>query len=62
VNKNPILTNYVSDIDLLLQNFDKEHPEPSKSQQKEQKKYKTIHHLRDQVVAPNETKKLWDKF
>jgi hypothetical protein len=38
---------YVSDADKFLQNFDQQHPQKSKSQQKEIEKYRRIFNLRD---------------
>lgn len=47
MSKNPIYKNYISEIDSVLQAFDKEHPELSKAQKKEQEKYAHIYYLRD---------------
>ena len=38
---------YVSEIDQFMQEFDKKHPEPSKSQQREIEKHQRIFRLRD---------------
>lgn len=62
MSKQPILTNYVSEIDQFLQDFDKKHPEPTKSQQKEQAKYRRIYKLRDTTDRPEEKKTLWEGF
>ena len=59
---NKIVTNYVSEIDQFLQGFDKQHSEPSKSQQKEITKYQRIYRLRDNVHSIKSAKKLWDDF
>jgi hypothetical protein len=48
------IMHYVSDIDVLLEKFDKEHPVLSKSQQKEQKKYQHIYQLRDERNERNQ--------
>lgn len=56
------LTHYVSDIDLFLQNYDKKHPELSKSQQEEIAKLKRIYRLRDDRLAREPSKTLWDEF
>jgi hypothetical protein len=57
-----ILRHYVSDIDLLLENFDKEHPEVSESQRKEIEKYHRIYFLRDTANRLESPKKLWEGF
>jgi hypothetical protein len=63
VSRAPKLTNYVSEIDQFLQEFDKQHPELTKSQQKEDKKYKRIHHLRDHTERTTEDNtQLWEGF
>jgi hypothetical protein len=60
---NKKLTNYVSEIDQFLQKFDKEHPELSKAQHREKKKYKRIYALRDSAARSEaKKKKLWDGF
>ena len=59
-NKN--FSNYVSDIDRFLQDYDKKHPELSKSQQKEIAKLKRIYRLRDDAKASEVSQTLWDEF
>ncbi len=58
------LTNYTSEIDQYLQAFDKKNPNPSLSQQEEQKKHNLIRLLRD--TAPNEKQeaatRIWKDF
>lgn len=58
----PKLTNYVSEIDQVLQAFDREHPELSLSQQKEKEKYRRIYFLRDHIERLTTVIKLWEKF
>jgi len=58
----PKLTNYVSEVDQFLQQFDQQQPNLSKSQQKELAKYSRIHYLRDTADRPEETTKLWEGF
>ena len=53
---------YTSDIDKLLQSFDKEHPEKSESQQKEIEKYDRIYKLRDKSISVEKSDTLWDNF
>lgn len=57
MKQNKTLKNYVSDIDQFLLAFDKKHPQPSLSQQKEQKKYQRIGFLRDTADRPFLSKK-----
>ena len=57
-----MLTEYVSEIDQFLQEFDKQHPDLTKSQQKEQAKYRRIYRLRDTTERPDDTVKLWEGF
>lgn len=59
---NKILKNYVSEVDLFLQKFDRTHPVPSASQQKEIDKYKQIYFLRDVEDRPSDPSILWEKF
>jgi hypothetical protein len=64
VSSNPILRNYVSDLDQFLQEFNQQHPQLSQTQQQEVTKYRRIYRLRDEhdnkpVVAVN---KLWEGF
>lgn len=58
----PKLTNFVSEIDQDLQKFDKEHPQPSLSQQKEQEKYAHIYYLRDIADRPEQAEKIGEDF
>lgn len=54
LNKQHIDKAYVSEHDLFLHRFDKEHPQKSKSQLKEIEKHKKIFALRDGAVkAPS---------
>lgn len=62
MSKYPKLTHYVSEIDLDLQKFDKEHPQPSLTQQKEQEKYANIYKLRDTVNHAKQPIKIWEDF
>jgi hypothetical protein len=55
-------SHYVSDIDCFLQDYDKKHPELSKSQQKEIAKLKRIYRLRDDATSKDTSKTLWDEF
>lgn len=52
LNKQHIDKAYVSEHDLFLNQFDKKHPQPSLSQQKEIDKYKKIYALRDGQQSP----------
>jgi hypothetical protein len=58
----PKLTDFVSEIDQDLQQFDKKHPQPSRSQQKEQEKYARIYYLRDTADRPEEPIKTGGDF
>jgi hypothetical protein len=63
VSRAPKLTNYVSDIDQFLQEFDKQHPEQTRSQQKEEIKYSRIYRLRDNSEGTTEdSTQLWEGF
>jgi hypothetical protein len=62
MTEQPKLTNYVSDVDQFLQQFDKTHPKLSQSQQKEVTKYQRIYQLRDAVKTDKPTNPLWDEF
>ncbi len=62
MSKAPKLTSYVSEIDQVLQGFDKKHPTLSSSQQKEKTKYDRIYKLRDVAETSIETPKLWEDF
>jgi hypothetical protein len=63
VSRAPKLTNYVSEIDQFLQEFDKQHPLLTKSQQKEDTKYTRIHRLRDTTEGSTEdSNQLWEGF
>ncbi len=62
MNLNKTITNYVSDIDLFLQDYDKKHPELSQSQQKEIAKSQRIYLLRDDPNATEGQSILWDAF
>ncbi len=62
MSKSPILTNYVSEIDQLLQLFDQEHPELSNSQRKEHHKALRVSFLRDKKENAEPTSRLWEGF
>lgn len=62
MSKQPMLTNYVSEIDQFLQKFDKEHSQLSRSQKQEIEKYRRVYYLRDVVDRPDELLKLWEGF
>lgn len=51
---NKVQSNYVSEIDRFLNDFDKDHPELSRSQLKEKVKFKRIYALRDQPNSPEQ--------
>ena len=59
---NKKLSNYVSGIDLFLQEYDKNHPSLSKSQLAEIAKLKRIYGLRDDPNASDTTNTLWEDF
>jgi hypothetical protein len=64
VSSNPILKDYVSDLDVFLGEFDQQHPTLSLTQQKEVTKYRRIYRLRDEndqkpMLAAT---KLWEGF
>jgi hypothetical protein len=64
VSSNPILRNYVSELDEFLQEFKQAHPQLSQTQQQEVTKYHRIYRLRDEhdtKPAPAVTK-LWEGF
>ncbi len=54
--------NYVADIDKLLVEFDKEHPEKSASQQAEIAKHRRIAELRDNPDAQQKPAQIWEDF
>lgn len=58
----PKLTNYVSEIDQVLQAFDHEHPELSLSQRYEKEKYRRVYFLRDNIEQLSPIVKFWEKF
>ncbi len=62
MSKYPKLDHFVSEIDQDLQAFDKKHPQPSLSQQKEKEKYARIYYLRDVADRPEQIKQLWEDF
>ncbi len=55
-------SNYVSDIDCFLQEYDKKHPELSPSQQKEIAKSKRVYRLRDDATASDTFQQNWEAF
>lgn len=55
-----ILRDFVSDIDKLIEDFDKKNPKLSKSQQKEIQKYDRIYFLRDNEDRPNSAKDIFE--
>jgi hypothetical protein len=62
MSRQPVLKNFVSEIDQFLQEFDKQHPVLSPAQVQEQTKYRRIYRLRDTSVRPTKTVKLWEGF
>lgn len=62
MSNSPMLTNYVSEIDQLLQTFAKENPILSYSQDKERNKYLHIYFLRDITDRPEKAPNLWEDF
>ena len=62
MSRQPVLKNFVSEIDQFLQEFDKQHPQLSKAQQFERAKYKRIYRLRDSSERPTQKPKLWQGF
>ncbi|MEO8402506.1 MAG: CBU_0585 family protein [Gammaproteobacteria bacterium] len=62
MSSNKILTNYVSEIDKFLLEFDKTHPKLSQSQKKEIAKLQRVYRLRDDATSTDTDKKLWDDF
>ena len=63
MSRQPKLTAYVSEIDQFLQEFDRQHPDLTQSQQKEQAKYQRIYHLRDTATRnPDDATTLWEGF
>lgn len=58
----PMLSNYVSEIDQVLQQFDKTHPPLSTSQRKEIEKYRRIYALRDTIDSKDTSKNPLDNF
>lgn len=62
MSKSPILKAYISEIDLFIEQFDKEHPKLSYSQQKERDKYLKIYTLRDNSDRQINTQSLWEGF
>ncbi len=63
MSQQPKLSNFVSGIDQFLNEFDREHPKLSASQQKEVTKYERIYQLRDTEERPVAvTSKLWKGF
>ncbi|MES2218759.1 MAG: CBU_0585 family protein [Pseudomonadota bacterium] len=64
MSKNPILRDYVSDLDKFLQEFDQQHPVLSQTQQREVTKYRRIYRLRDENAEKPTlpATKLWEGF
>ncbi len=64
MSQNKIQTNYVSEIDQFIQEFDRTHPDKSLSQQKEIAKSQRVYRLRDNAkpAQAKVPKELWDKF
>lgn len=63
MSKGPILTNFVSEMDKFLEEFDAKHPEKNKYQLKEIQKYQRIYKLRDDPVSgPASGPMLWEDF
>jgi hypothetical protein len=63
MSRQPIDKHFVSEIDQMLQGFDKNHPVLSQSQKIEVNKYLRIYRLRDtsERQAPT-TRKIWEGF
>jgi hypothetical protein len=57
-----ILTGYVSEIDKLLEDFDKNNPSLSTSQRKECEKHRRIVLLRDTINKSENKSNLWEGF
>lgn len=57
-----LLSLYKSDADKFLANFDKQHPNKSKSQVHEIAKAKYIAELRDNPHPKDEQSKIWQDF
>lgn len=63
MSRQPIDRNYVSDMDKTLHEFDKNHPVPTQTQQKERNKYLRIFQLRDTAERkPDPRDKIWEGF
>ena len=62
MSSNKVISNYVSEIDRFLQDYDKKHPKLSKSQQKEIAKLQRVYRLRDDASQAETPSKLWDEF
>lgn len=64
MSTNKILKNYISEIDQFMQEFDKQHPGLSLSQQKEIAKAKRVAKRRDEAVSASAAapKKIWKDF
>lgn len=62
MSSNKKLSNYVSEIDCFLQNFDKKHPGLSQSQKKEIARAQRVTRLRDDASCIEKPSKLWDQF
>lgn len=53
---------FVSEIDIFLAEFDKQHPHRSKSQQQEIEKYRRIYALRDNPAPQPKKDDVWEEF
>lgn len=53
---------FVSDIDLFLEKFDREHPQRSASQKREEDKYRKIFAMRDRKQPQPDKRVLWERF
>lgn len=55
------IVGYVSEVDKMIEQFDKTHPK-SESQLAEIKKYEKIYQLRDHTTENKQIDKLWSEF
>ncbi len=54
--------NFKSNIDKFLEDFDRQYPKQSSSQQEEIKKYSRINQLRDLPISQENADKIWETF
>jgi hypothetical protein len=55
------IVGYVSELDKMIEQFDKQHPK-SETQLAEMKKYERIYQLRDQSTEKQPEDKIWSDF